>query len=472
MPATPKSPSPATNLLQSILARHIEIGLSDHQLLRVTKLYWGDSTPADAEATLAVVIDTLSAEQLGKLLVDLTTSVGSASDQPDLAERAEALVAAAVEKQTKDKQFLEVEVAAGIAERVMGWAKIFGFFVAAPIALLLLILGIFGISKFEDVRQAAKELDTKVQEAHTKVDAAVRSAEDVSARASQLLDATNTKLASVTNAVAAQGAQISDLGKKVDNLAERLSFDKASDISADVQAKLRDAAGRFLKFFQSLGYVPKSPLVNVTTTDQVANTLSYYDPQRNAIVLRAELAEDDFVVLREYSHRILYGSLHFDALGNNQKSWNMSLTVIEYGLANYFPATFLQRPTLGVLAAQRLGPELHLTKPFLFDLDNKAKITKLIVTDVSDISDLEEAWGGTFWAIRQQLTPAIADKLLFQAWILSPDDGNATIGRAFITNVLSQARLLAGDRGADTVRQILLDCGINQSDLPAMPGSP
>jgi hypothetical protein len=46
-------------------------------------------------------------------------------------------VAAALDKRIKHRSVVEVELASKVADRLIGWSKTFGVFVAAPVAVLL-----------------------------------------------------------------------------------------------------------------------------------------------------------------------------------------------------------------------------------------------------------------------------------------------------------------------------------------------
>jgi hypothetical protein len=72
------------------------------------------------------VTGALSVEALNKQVFDLTTQVSE-------------LVA---ERNSSEQNFLEVDTAQKVVDRLMGWAKLFGFFVGIPIALVLIGLSI------------------------------------------------------------------------------------------------------------------------------------------------------------------------------------------------------------------------------------------------------------------------------------------------------------------------------------------
>ena len=139
--------------LESILARHAELDLTNEQLAALTRIYWSRATPQEPLEVVEKVASVLSASQFQAAVAHWGGSSGATSDQTKT--RIDELVAAAIAMQSKDKRLIEVEIATKIAERMTSWVKTFGFFLAAPAALVLILLGIIGISKFQDVQTAA-----------------------------------------------------------------------------------------------------------------------------------------------------------------------------------------------------------------------------------------------------------------------------------------------------------------------------
>jgi hypothetical protein len=222
-------------------------------------------------------------------------------------------------------------------------------------------------------------------------------------------------------------------------------------------------------YVEKLGYTPKTPLINVNTKLDISGALSYYDSQSNTIFVLADIIADQFPILREYSHHILYSSLSFDALSSERPAV-VSLVPIEFGLANYFPASFLNDPHLGALAAR----SLKSGTPYLFNLDNSDRVSTLVITDYAVATSLQNAWGGLFWEIRQRLVQQklgqlTADKLLYDTWCAQPDESNSAVGRRFVANLLSEAQSQLGKTGRTTVEEILLRRGLEASDFTNPP---
>jgi hypothetical protein len=230
--------------------------------------------------------------------------------------------------------------------------------------------------------------------------------------------------------------------------------------------QLSQIASAFLEYFEKLGYVPKTRNVRFANISE-SNALSYYNQWTNTIYIRPELVDDDYLMLEAYSHHILSASLPFDFLGGATQ-WKESIIPIWRGLANYFPGSFLDRTTLGTIAAQHLASS---DKPYLRMLKNDKLVKKLVMANTTEAYSLVDAWGGLFWDIRTKLGKTIADKLVYDAWRVLADQNDDTVGRSFVANLLFQARTRAGAEGETAVREILLRRGFDPSDLPSSSGS-
>ena len=462
MGAPTKAREGLLQLLELILRLQSELELTDSQLGTLAKLYWdADESKVDSVDALS---QHLSHDQLHRALVLFEESAGSLPAVP-APVRIDDVSAASFEKRIDDKDLIELYVATKAAERMIAWARTFGFFVAIPLGLILLIATLFGISKVEDVRNAADRVDAKVQQAEAKLDSAVANAQHASERANQILASANEQIAALKTRLTNQAQQLSTLDQKVTKLAESLSFGEDTGVSKDLQERLRQRAAAFLGYFEELGYTPKTPLINVKTKTDISGALSYYDSQSNTIFVQPNIISDQFPILREYSHHILYSSLSFDAL-NPKHHELVSLVPIEFGLANYFSASFLDDPHLGADAARALKEGT----PYLFNLENNDYLSTLVTTDYAAATSLQNAWGGLFWDIRQALIQRklgrlAADKLLYETWCAQPDESNNMIGRRFVVNLLSKAQIQLGKKGKSMIEDLLLRRGLKASDI-------
>ena len=441
-------------LLQTTLKNHRKLALDSDQIAALSRLYWTPE-PSGAGGTIEAIERTLSSEQFRQAVTDFAAAPVYASAPTTPTAEIGTLIKAALDERTKDKDVLSVDLAAKAADRLMSWTRMFAYFVAAPVAVILAGLSLFGYSKLQDVREIAASAEVTLRTAQQNVTA-------ITARSKQVDD----QLAALGQHVDKNDQQIRSLDNTVRSLAEKLDFGPASDLPESLQKKLTQAADSYLRYFEKFGYVPKTTSVNLSTKVNIPGALSYYDSATNSIVMQKEVAEDETILLREYSHHILYSALSFNALDSNTK-WKSSAVPIEYGLADYFIASFRNQPVLYALAAQRLKVTSDAAIPV--NLENRAKITTTQFGDRADymvIYRLEPAWGGVFWELRQALGQGIVDKCLYEAWRTLADQDDALVAHSFIANIASQLKSSAGPPAIKTLRDILSLRGISASDLP------
>jgi hypothetical protein len=241
--------------------------------------------------------------------------------------------------------------------------------------------------------------------------------------------------------------------QQLQNISQRLSFGPSSGLSVNVQEKLTASAAKFLKYFEGLGYHPKTEIIYFSTNPE-SHMASSYDKSQT-INVDARWADDESLLYHEYSHLILYSSLPFNALSGPTR-WKFSQFPIEFGLANYFTASARDWPLIGELAAQVSKTGI----PSLSNLANGEKVTTLKPSDFTFATKLQDGWGGAFWDIRNRLGQAAADQLIYDAWRQMTDTDDAFVAQSFIRNLLNQARTAGGVEAEAAVRGILHDRGI------------
>jgi Type VI secretion system spike protein VgrG3-like, C-terminal len=227
-------PTHATDLIGTMLAAAKEIGLDEHQVASLSRMYWSSARRSPSELVKEAAA-CLSSEQFGKAVAcfaegrverrDGTASIAEGAQPADI----DAAVAAALDKRIKDRSVVEVELASKVADRLIGWSKTFGVFVAAPVGVLLLILSLFGLSKFDDVRQAANRADdllrqatTRLDESNTKLTAAEKRAADLTQLAAERAQDVDRQLAALRAANAQTQTQIASLGQTVQKIETQL----------------------------------------------------------------------------------------------------------------------------------------------------------------------------------------------------------------------------------------------------------
>ena len=149
---------PALTQLKSVRA--------DVQIAEMNRLYWTSTPDLSASAMVTDVAEVLSKQEFLAAVAGFAAEENGA-DYPSDTDGAgiQETIRAELDKRIKDKSVVEVELATKVADRLVSWSKTFGFFVAAPLVVLLLILNLFGWSKFEDVRRVADSADELLKQA-------------------------------------------------------------------------------------------------------------------------------------------------------------------------------------------------------------------------------------------------------------------------------------------------------------------
>ncbi len=323
-----------------------------------------------------------------------------------------------IRTQYKDQKVVEIETAQAIATRLTDWAKLLGFFVGIPIAILLLILGGLGIKTYSD-------FSSQVEKAQKDVNAHLTAAQ---ASATKLKDEGDSlardyeKLRVQFADTAALAAQVDILSKKVDVIGEKLGFTPSSNVSPALKARLEAAFGKFQQYAQHLGYRSTDDLIEIHIPEKMeVGMISYYDVSNRRMVIDSKYAGDPVILYREYMHHVLL-SLGIPANADSKLS---AYYAIESALAWYFPCSFVNDPR----------PARAATK---WDLTKKRSFSELTPDINAALTDGTEIWGSAFWELRQTLGQEVADKLFFDAWFkLRAEEVQTNGGAAFVHKLLN-----------------------------------
>ena len=96
---------------------------------------------------------------------------------------------------------------------------------------------------------------------------------------------------------------------------------------------------------------------------------------------------------------------------------------IESGLADYFPASFLDSPLIGATAARELRKAGKMTLPhdYIRSLQNDRKFAEMQPL-TANFQDAGEVWGGLWWELRDILGQKKTNQLLLTIWRMLPDN--------------------------------------------------
>jgi hypothetical protein len=155
---------------------------------------------------------------------------------------------------------------------------------------------------------------------------------------------------------------------------------------------------RVMKWTRNLAFFVGIPLILLVGALTVWGIKSFADFQKIIATKQADVERElSDVILREYMHHVLLGQ----SLGGEN-----ALSLLESGLASYFPCSFKGDP--------RFAPSISGGD---WNLKNTRKITELDLQDTAvRFSKAIPVWGGVFWELRENLGRDTADGLLLKTW--------------------------------------------------------
>jgi hypothetical protein len=341
-----------------------------------------------------------------------------------------------LKRELRDQKVVELETSQAILERVSGWAKLLGFFVAIPLAILLATLTIWGVTKFTDfnakVDQAQADVNKKLSAAGSKADQL--------ATTSTQLETQYQQLRENAQRYEALGKEVQSLRTDVSKLQEKIGVTPGSAVTTQQRAAILNQLSRFQRYFQRLGYTAPAGELKVDVRDQStmsAGTLAYFDPQTHTAVISKQVAGDISVVLREYTHSVLYSKVsNQPAPESNAPPYGAAYYAIESGLASYFPASFLgdpKNPVWDLSADRSWNPNSGYP-------ENQAPAAAM------------------FWAARSQVTDKDAfDRKLLQAWFdVAAKNMDAKFPAIFVDRLVA----LLGPVDGPKVKQVFASRGL------------
>jgi hypothetical protein len=146
----------------------------------------------------------------------------------------------------KDQKVVEIETAQAVANRLLDWAKLLAFFAGIPVALILLILGVFGIKTYNDI-------SAKIEKGKADVTAAELAATNLKSRTASI-DSDYQKLSTrISDTRTALETQVKTLSAKVDDIGEKVGFTPTSKISRETKLRLDGAVASFQDYMKGLG---------------------------------------------------------------------------------------------------------------------------------------------------------------------------------------------------------------------------
>jgi len=391
----------------------------------------------------------------------------------------------ALKEQLRDQKLVELETVENITLRLQQWAKLFVFFMAIPITLFLIILALMGISTYSDFSKRVSDVEDRINErvsefeqqaiqdiivANQSITRSLELAQSLEQRvaiAQQTVSQT-VQLAqleveqvsmdaqqSISTSVQQAQENVTNLEQRLDEVeAQVINFESSTALTPGLEKEIKDDIYSYQDYWQSLG-IPLDEEVNIFIEDS-GFVNAYYDHRENLMVIHSSIVSDTDVILREYTHHILFNAAHDDI-----KFSPLSLA-LESGLADYFLGSFSNDPLIAEEYAQLLVEQGILDKPYIRNLENDREFSEVSYPlSFGDEQNVGEIWGGAFWELRERIGEATADNLLFSAWrALESSDNTDELPENFISRLLEIDESLEG-ANADQIREVFEGRGLD-----------
>lgn len=368
-------------------------------------------------------------------------------------------IQAFIKEQYKDQKIIEIEATEAVVTKLANWAKLLGFFVGIPLALIALILGFLGIRTYSDFslivdtgkKEIAETLDKEREKAQQQANIFKRQAEifksdsDQLAQKSEELKSKYQQLKNQLSGIDTLAKEVKSLATKVEKIEERIGVRPSAFLTPDLQKNLENSFTEFRTYLISLGFKPRPGKLQVSVDAKYEGTAiqdnAIYIPHENRIIISPSMAGEKQVMYYIYTLHAL-GTIDYRIAGSGLQS----------GLADYFACSFSNNPLLGEEFAKAKGGKVPGTgKPYLRNLKNRRTFTELDARipahDAGAAHDAGEVWGGAFWELREQIGQSVTDKLLFSTWSdLKVNELKGKIQESFVKKLLEMDRSLEGGK--------------------------
>jgi hypothetical protein len=397
-------------------------------------------------ATLEKATAVLSPDQQGKIRhkISLLPSFESTPDKNG--EDLQAQITRSVDAKLKDSRVIEVETAQAIADRLLGWGKLFTLAVGVPLTLGAIVLSFLGYHTYSDFTTTVSSAEQKALEQIN--GAAAKIAHEFEDRAGKLRVGYD-KLEKQLVETQALPAKVQDLTNRLQRL-EQIEIGGPNSVTLATRSALQKQIEEFRAYMERIGYeVPKGKITVIVSPLEQKN--AYYDRNENRILIDPSHIDDPEIIYREYTARALAGV--------NAKAWDSGDIgkAIEFGLTDYMPCSYQGTTRFGAKYVQinaKIMPADEVRRGYIYDLANQ---TKFVSGDGA-----APPWGGAFWEIRTllgcQSTVAQcerADKILLAAWASSWSDGAPkTADRRFAQAIIAAVGSSGSPEEIEKIRSV------------------
>jgi hypothetical protein len=335
----------------------------------------------------------------------------------------------------RDQKVVEVETAELLADRAMKWMKTIGYFAGIPLLFAGAILSFFGYKTYSDFAKISEQTVALEKQVEIAASQFTKIAEQTAALEKQVEPAANQiradqeRITSLTNSLNdAEGEvkqQLTRLASSQTQLQEDvtkikkqlLNIHNSSSISASVRDSIESDVEKYNAFLRNIGFPDANSSVTVciyptkvssnksnnecsfATASDTIN--SFFMPDTNEIYIHEDLVTFPSIFLSEYTHYAL-------GLSKSATTFRSSEFEVEYGVRDYFVASFLNDPLIGEGSGKIFGlPTSYIRK---LDRDIQYK------TVANEEHARGEVWSAALWACRSQLPSGVMNKIVYRAW--------------------------------------------------------
>jgi hypothetical protein len=248
----------------------------------------------------------------------------------------------------KDQKLVELETAQAVIARIGEWTKLFGYFVAIPLAILVVALTVLGVKQYSDLVRAVEssKQDLSKQLDAIKSEFAAAAVAGKTARAEG--DKLNQEIAQIRKTVDLSQAEkirseLEHLSARVTGIESRFKINSAG-VSNTLERSLTAALARFADYMEAIGFNAKRAPATVTIANDVGLN-SYYDPLGAKVMVGRELANvesEPSTVLWAYAQHLM--TLENKAAFSSNSGPAAALV---NAVPDYFVASHLNEPRIG-----------------------------------------------------------------------------------------------------------------------------
>jgi phage shock protein A len=122
------------------------------------------------------------------------------------------------ERNAKEQKYLEFDTAEKVVNRIMSWAKLFGFFVGIPLGVVLIMLGLWAGKSIKDFHDIASAGQASVNATLEKARKDARAAEDLASSAVTTAQTVNHDVQATKDKLSALNAMVKESSSRVEQL--------------------------------------------------------------------------------------------------------------------------------------------------------------------------------------------------------------------------------------------------------------